>query len=50
MRYDLKLLKVKYLSNHLLDPTQILNVCLDDQTIFTKLRQPQNIKTGNHDL
>jgi hypothetical protein len=25
---------VEYLSNHLLDPTQILNLSLDDQTIL----------------
>ena len=43
MEDDLKILKVKYLSNHLLDPTQILNLCLNDQTIFYKSfksRQP----------
>ena len=28
----MKILKVEYLSNHLLDPTQILNY--DNQTIF----------------
>ena len=26
--------EVEYLSNHLLDPTQILNLSLDDQTIL----------------
>ena len=34
MEDDLKILKVKHFSNHLLDPTQILNLCLDDQTIL----------------
>jgi hypothetical protein len=28
---DLKILKVEYLNNHLLDQTQILNLSLDDQ-------------------
>ena len=37
MEDDLKILKVKYLSNPLLDHTQILNFSLDDQTIFYKL-------------
>ena len=36
MEDDLEILKVKYLRNHLLDPTQILNLCLDDQTILYK--------------
>ena len=36
MEDNLKLLKVKYLSNRLLDPTQILNLCLDDQTMLYK--------------
>ena len=50
MEDDLKLLKVEYLSNHLLDQTQILNLSLNDQTIFcnsVKLRRPpmeDNIK------
>jgi hypothetical protein len=38
-----KILKVVYLSNHLLDHTQILNLSLYDQTIFYKSfkwRQP----------
>jgi hypothetical protein len=30
---DLKILKVEYLINHLLDQTQILNLSLDDQTM-----------------
>jgi hypothetical protein len=34
MEGDLKMLKVEYLSNHLLDHTQILNLSLYDQTIF----------------
>ena len=36
MEDDLKILEVEYLSNHLLDPTQILNLSLDDQTILYK--------------
>ena len=36
MEDELKILKVEHLSNHLLDPTQILNLCLDDQTILYK--------------
>jgi hypothetical protein len=43
MEDELKIIKVKYLSNRLLDPTQILNLCLDDQTISYKSfkwRQP----------
>ena len=34
MEVDLKILKVKYLSNHLLDHTQILNLILDYQNKF----------------
>ena len=34
MEEYLKILKVEYLSNHLLDHTQILNLSLYDQTIF----------------
>ena len=36
MEDDLKISKVEYLSNNLLDHTQILNLSLDDQTIFYK--------------
>jgi hypothetical protein len=36
MEDDVKLLKVKYLSNCLLDHAQILNLNLNDQTIFCK--------------
>ena len=36
MEGNLKILKVEFLSNDLLDHTQILNLCLDDQTIFYK--------------
>ena len=36
MEDDLKILKVEYLSNHLLDHAQILNLSLVDQTIFYK--------------
>ena len=31
IKYDLKILKVEYLSNNLLDPTQTSNFSLDDQ-------------------
>ena len=34
MEVNLKILKVEYLSNQILDYTQILNLSLDDQTIF----------------
>ena len=43
MEDDLKISKGEYLSNHLLDHTQILNLNLDDQSIFfksSKWRQP----------
>ena len=36
MEADLKILKVEYLSDQLLDHTQILNLSWDDQTIFDK--------------
>ena len=36
MEDDLKILKVEYLSNHLSDHAQILNLSFDDQTIFYK--------------
>ena len=36
MEDNLKKLKVEYLSNHLLDHTQILNLRLNDQTVFCK--------------
>ena len=32
---DLKISNVEYLSNHLLDHTQILNLSIDDQTMFS---------------
>jgi hypothetical protein len=32
MEDNLKILKVEYLSNHLLDPDEILNLSLADQT------------------
>jgi hypothetical protein len=53
MEEDLKILKAEYLSNHLLDPTQILNLYLDYQKKVLQIlemkttsngRQPQNIK------
>ena len=34
MEDGLKILKVEYLSNHLLNLSQILNLSLDDQTIM----------------
>jgi hypothetical protein len=34
MEYDLKIFKVEYLRNFLLDLSQILNLSLDDQPIF----------------
>ena len=55
MEDDIKILKLEYLSNHLLDHTQILKLSLDDQTkclLIFKMkttsygRQPQNIKSG----
>jgi hypothetical protein len=36
MEDDLKLLKGEYFSNHLLDPTQISYLSLDDQTLFER--------------
>ena len=36
MEDDLKILKVEYLTNHLLHHTQVLNLCLDDQIILYK--------------
>ena len=36
MEDDLKILKVEYLSIHLLDHTKILSLSLDDQTMFYK--------------
>ena len=44
MEDNLNILKVEYLSIHLLDPTPILNLSLYDQTILYnpfKWRQPQ---------
>ena len=43
MEENLKILKVEYLTNLLLDHGQILNISFDDQTIFyksLKLSQP----------
>jgi hypothetical protein len=34
MEDDLKILKMEYLSNPLLDCTQLLNLSLKDQTVF----------------
>ena len=36
MKDDLKILKEEHLINHVLDPTKILNLSFDDQTIFCK--------------
>jgi hypothetical protein len=36
MEDNLKILNVEYFSNHLWDPTPILNLSLDDQTIMYK--------------
>ena len=49
MEDDLNILKVEYVSNRFLDPTPILNLSLDDQTVFfksSKWRWTQNIKSG----
>ena len=35
MEEDLGILKLEYLSNHLLNPTQILNLSLDEQTTLS---------------
>ena len=37
MEDDLKILKVEYLRNHLLDHTQIFNLSLGDQTEIKKM-------------
>ena len=37
MEDDLKIFKVEYLSNHLLDHTQILSLSLNDQIIFLQI-------------
>ena len=59
MEDDLKIIKVEYLSNHILDHNQNLNISLEYQTIFyksLKLRRPpieENIKVqylSNHSL
>ena len=39
MEDNLQILKVEYLSNHVLDHTQILDLSLNDQPYFTN---PQN--------
>ena len=36
MEDNLKILKVEYLNNNLLEHTEILNFSLDDQTLFYK--------------
>ena len=54
MRDDLKVLKVKYISNHWSDLPKILNLSLVDQTriknemkLTSKGRQPQNDYLGD---
>ena len=37
MEDNLELLKAEYISNHILDSTQILNLSLDDQIILYKI-------------
>ena len=44
MEDDLKILKLEYLSNNLIDHTQILNLSLDDQTIFTNPLNEDDLK------
>jgi hypothetical protein len=53
MEDDLKMLEVEYISNPLLDHTQILNLSLDDHILqiltmqtTSNGRRPQNIKSG----
>jgi hypothetical protein len=51
MEDELKILKVEYLSNHLLDPTQILNPSVYDQTIVYTSFNEDNLqwkKTSKH--
>ena len=44
MEDDLKIFKVKYLSNQLLEHTQISNFSLDDQTYYTNPSNEDNFK------
>ena len=44
MEDDFEKLKVEYLSNHLLDHTQILNLNLDDQKYFTNSENEDILK------
>jgi hypothetical protein len=46
MEDNLKLLKVEYLRNQLLDHTQILNLRLDDQTIFLQILKIKTTSNG----
>ena len=46
MEDNLKLLKVEYLRNQLLDHTQILNLSLDDQTIFLQILKIKTTSNG----
>ena len=48
MEDDLNILKVEYLSNHLLDHIQILNLSLDDQTMFYKSSQWRRPQMGDN--
>ena len=44
MEDDLQILKVEYLSNLLLDHTQILNLSLYDQTVFCYTLHEDNLQ------
>ena len=46
MKDNLKILKVKYISNHLLDNTQIWNLSLDDQIIFLQIFEMKTTCNG----
>ena len=48
MEDDLKILKVEYLSNHLLDHTQILNLSLNDHTTSEGLGASYSIVLHYH--
>ena len=46
MEDDLKISKEEYLSNHLLDHTQILSLSLNDQIIFLQIFKMKTTFTG----
>ena len=48
MEDDLKLSKVEYLSNRLLDHTQILNLSLNKQTIILQMKRTSNGRRPKH--